>query len=180
MSDQVLVLNQNYEPLNVTNARRAITLLYLGKAIVVENDSEVFHSPTVAIEMPTVVRLAYYVKRPTPQLKLTRRSVIARDDHRCQYCGVRTKVVTLDHVVPRDRGGKTDWDNLVCACIKCNNNKGNRTPKEAGLTLTREPHRPRYVPYISFSKFVTAFRNERWIDYLAPFAQGLDIQQYTQ
>ena len=149
MSDQVLVLNQNYEPLNVTNARRAITLLYLGKAIVVENDSEVFHSPTVAIEMPTVVRLAYYVKRPTPQLKLTRRSVIARDDHRCQYCGVRAKVVTLDHVVPRDRGGKTDWDNLVCACIGCNTRKGGRTPGQAHLSLIRAPHRPRRNPAIT-------------------------------
>jgi 5-methylcytosine-specific restriction endonuclease McrA len=180
MNDQVLVLNQNYEPLNVTNARRAVTLLYLGKAVVVEKDSKVFRSPTVSFELPTVVRLAYYVKRPTPQLKLTRRSIIARDAHRCQYCGKHAKEVTIDHVIPRDRAGKTDWKNLVCACIKCNNKKGNRTPQEAGMALTRKPTRPRYVPYISFSKFVAAFKHERWIDYLAPFAQGLDIEQYCR
>ncbi len=178
MDNQVLVLNQNYEPLNVTNARRAVTLLYLGKAIVVEKDSQIFHSPTVSFEMPSVVRLAYYVKRPTPQLKLTRRSIIARDGQRCQYCGRRAKTVTIDHVIPRDRRGRTDWKNLVCACIKCNNKKGNRTPQEAGMTLIRRPFRPRYVPYISFAKFVAAFRNKRWVDYLAPFAQGLDVQEY--
>jgi len=106
MNDQVLVLNQNYEPLNVTNARRAVTLLYLGKAIVVETDSQVFRSPTVSYDMPSVVRLAYYVKRPTPQLKLTRRSIIARDAQRCQYCGKRAKLVTIDHVTSGNRSSR--------------------------------------------------------------------------
>ena len=178
MDGQVLVLNQNYEPLNITNARRGVALVYLGKAVVVETDSQVLHSPSVSFEMPTVVRLAYYVRRPTPQLKLTRRSIIARDGHRCQYCGKRAQAVTIDHVIPRHRGGRTDWSNLVCACIKCNNKKGNRTPKEAGMSLIRKPIRPRYVPYISFAKFVAACKNERWTHYLAPFAQGLDIGEY--
>jgi 5-methylcytosine-specific restriction endonuclease McrA len=175
MDDQVLVLNQNYEPLNVTNARRAISLIYLGKAVVVERDSRTFHSQMLTIEVPSVVRLAYYVKRPLPELKLSRRSVLARDGHRCQYCGTRGKGVTIDHVVPRNRGGKTDWSNLVCACIKCNNKKGNRTPAEADMTLIRKPRRPKYTPYISYSKFVAACQQEKWSQYLMPFATGVDL-----
>ncbi|MFQ6131074.1 MAG: HNH endonuclease [Armatimonadota bacterium] len=175
MDGQVLVLNQNFEPLNITNARRAITLVYLGKAEVVERDSAVFRSPSLTLEMPIVVRLAYYVKRPLPQLKISRRSIFARDDHTCQYCGSRSRGLTVDHVVPRHRGGQTDWRNLVAACIRCNNKKANRTPSEAGMKLIRHPKRPKYTPYISFSKFVTACRNQRWQPYLAPFAEGLGL-----
>ncbi len=177
MDGQVLVLNQNYEPLNITNARRAITLIYLGKAHVVERDSRVYRSARVSIELPSVVRLAYYVKRPMPQLKLSRRSIFARDNHACQYCGAQSRALTVDHVIPRHRGGQTDWKNLVCACTRCNNKKANRTPREAGMALIRQPRRPRYTPYISFSKFVAACQRDQWQPYLAPFAQGLDLPQ---
>jgi 5-methylcytosine-specific restriction endonuclease McrA len=177
MDGQVLVLNQNYEPLNITNARRAITLVYLGKAYMVERDSRVYHSARVTIDLPSVVRLAYYVRRPLPELKLSRRSIFARDSHTCQYCGAQGRPLTVDHVIPRHRGGDTDWKNLVCACTRCNNKKANRTPGEAGMSLIRQPRRPKYTPYISFSKFVAACQNEQWQPYLAPFAPGLSLPE---
>lgn len=174
-SGSVLVLNQNYEPLNICNVRRAMILLWLGKAEVVKTDSAVFHTIAQTFEVPSVVRLSYFVKRPVPQLKLSRKSILARDDHTCQYCGFRGSNLTLDHVVPKHRGGATDWHNLVCCCLPCNNKKGNRTPQEAGMKLRRQPKKPRYVPYISFSRFVTAARHEAWREFLQPYTRGLDL-----
>ncbi len=174
-SGSVLVLNQNYEPLNICNVRRAMILLWLGKAEVVKTDSAAFHTIAQTFEIPSVVRLSYFVKRPVPQLKLSRKSILARDDHTCQYCGFRGSNLTLDHVVPKQRGGPTDWHNLVCCCLPCNNKKGNRTPHEAGMKLRRQPKKPRYVPYISFSRFVTAARHEAWREFLQPYTMGLDL-----
>jgi 5-methylcytosine-specific restriction endonuclease McrA len=175
MADEVLVLNENYEPLNVTNAKRAIALLYLGKAVEVERDSRVFHSERLTVHLPSVIRLARFVKRPLPQLKLSRRSILARDDYICQYCGEPRRDLTVDHVIPRHRHGPHTWENLVCCCMRCNNKKGNRTPQEAGMRLRRPPRRPRFVPYISLSRFTAALRKEAWLPYLEPFAGGLDM-----
>lgn len=173
MDGQVLVLNQNYEPLNITNVQRAITLLYLGKAELIEAGSWVIRSERMAMPAPSVVRLSYFVKRPFPQLHPTRRSLLARDDFTCQYCGRKDGGLTLDHIIPKVRGGTDDWNNLVCCCTRCNNLKGNRTPEEAGMTLLRKPRRPGYVPYVSYPKFVAACRNQRWLPYLAPYvAEG--------
>lgn len=169
MSQQVLVLNFNYQPLNVTNVRRAIVLICLGKAETVETDSGVFRAASLAIEVPAVVRLQHYVKRPIPVLRVSRKSIFARDAHTCQYCGVSRVPLTLDHIIPKDKGGHTDWDNLVCCCIKCNNKKGNRTPEEAGMRLIRQPMRPKYLPYISYPKFLAAARNPAWREYLDPY-----------
>ncbi|HIE51287.1 MAG TPA: HNH endonuclease [Armatimonadetes bacterium] len=175
MDGQVLVLNQNYEPLNITSLRRAIILLHLGKAEVVETDNRLLHSEKMVISAPSVVRLAYYVKRPVPKLHISRKSIMARDNHTCQYCGRRDGAMTLDHVIPKVRGGTDDWTNLVCCCIPCNNRKGNRTPEEAGMKLLCQPQRPRYVPYISFPKFLAACRQEKWRTYLIPYAKGLEV-----
>lgn len=175
MNDQVLVLNQNYEPLNITNIKRAISLVFLGKAQVLETDSKVIRSERITIDMPTVVQLAYYVKRPLPELHLCRRSILARDNYTCQYCGKTSRTLTIDHVIPRNKGGRTTWENLVCSCLRCNNKKGDRTPREAGLTLRRRPERPHYIPYIPFSRFLAACENDQWWPYLSPFAQDLDI-----
>lgn len=168
--DAVLVLNDNYQPLNVTNVRRALGMLCLGRAHTVEADSKVFHSEHLTIEMPTVVRLNRHVRRPTPVLRVSRKSVFARDQHTCQYCGNRNVPLTIDHVVPRERGGGTDWTNLVCCCTKCNNEKGNRTPLEAGMALRHRPLRPKFIPYISYTKFLAAAANPTWRPYLAPYA----------
>jgi 5-methylcytosine-specific restriction endonuclease McrA len=166
----VLILNDNYQPLNVTNARRALGMLWLGKAHAVEADSHVFHSEHVAVRMPTVLRLNHHVRRPTPVLRISRKGVFARDAHTCQYCGARHVPLTLDHVIPRERGGATDWANLVCCCTKCNNMKGNQTPERSGMRLLRKPFRPKFIPYISYTKFLAAAENPVWRPYLAPYA----------
>jgi len=168
--DGVLVLNDNYQPLNVTNVRRALGMLWLGKAHTVETDSKVFRSERVSVEMPTVVRLNHHVRRPTPVLRVCRKGIFARDQHTCQYCGRRNVPLTIDHVTPRERGGTTDWANLVCCCTKCNNRKGNRAPEEAGMRLRRQPFRPKFIPYISYTKFLAAAANPVWRPYLAPYA----------
>jgi 5-methylcytosine-specific restriction endonuclease McrA len=168
--EEVLVLNNNYQPLNITNVRRALGMLCLGKAHAVETDSKVFRSESLAIEMPTVVRLNYHVRRPVPPLRVSRKSVFARDQYSCQYCGRRNTALTIDHVIPRERGGGTDWTNLVCCCTKCNNKKGNRTPEEAGMSLLRQPFRPKFIPYISYTKFLAAAANPDWRPYLEPYA----------
>lgn len=176
MNGQVLVLNQNYEPLNITNMRRAVALLHLGKAEVVETLDHVLSSTRWQCAAPSVVRLNHYVRRPFPELRVSRKGIFARDDGRCQYCGREDALMTLDHVVPRCRGGESTWANLVTCCVGCNNKKGDRTPEEAGMMLLRRPRRPRYTPYISFPKFMTAVRQNRWETYLLPFAQDLAMQ----
>ena len=147
----VLILNQNYEPLNVCQVRRAIVLILKNKAEVIENNSSVIRSPSFSMISPSVVRLAHMIKRPRPQPKLTRRMVFIRDQYTCQYCGRQTREVTLDHVLPRHMGGEHRWDNVVTACKTCNQRKAGRTPREAGMKLLRKPFQPpsagHYVVY---------------------------------
>jgi len=148
----VLVLNYSYEPLNICQVRRAVVLLYRGKAEMLENGSGFIHSANYIFPVPSVIRLAYMIKRPRPERKLTRFEVFNRDRYRCQYCGKETRQLTLDHVVPRYRGGEHTWENVVSACIPCNRHKAGKTPKEAGMKLTRPPSPPRgnilfYIPY---------------------------------
>ena len=139
----VLVLNQNYEPLNVCNARRAFVLLDRGKAEVVEETGRALRSVARAFRIPSVIRMVYYIKRPRPAARLSRREVFARDSFTCQYCGRRTHDLTLDHVLPRHRNGSHSWENLVSACKPCNHRKAGRTPHEARMRLSRPPRRPR-------------------------------------
>ena len=174
MSDQVLVLNRNYEPLSVCGWQRAVTMVYVGKAIVVEENSRTLHSPSTEMRLPTVVKLAYQVDRPLPKLKLSRQNLLARDRYTCQYCGKRSsKALTIDHVIPSTRGGTSSWENLVACCDTCNNKKGNRTPREAGLHLIRKPRRPKFIPYLSYATFTAAVKNPDWRYYLEPFAPHL-------
>jgi len=167
----VLVLNQNYVPLNVTTVRRALALVLKDKAEVLEHNGHILRSPSREFHAPSVVRMVYLVRRPTPELKLTRKSVFARDGHRCQYCARSDGPLTIDHVTPRARQGLTEWENVVACCMKCNNIKGDRTPKEAGLHLLRPPRRPRYTPYISLPTFLAAYRGGLWHEYLQPWAR---------
>ena len=147
----VLVLNQSYEPLNLCRTRRAIVLVFRGKAEVLENNRGELHSATLIFQIPSVIRLVYMVSRPRHQKKLSRPEVFTRDQYTCQYCGRQTKELTLDHVIPRRRGGTHAWDNVVSACIPCNRRKGGRTPDEARMKLLRQPRSPRndgfYIPY---------------------------------
>jgi 5-methylcytosine-specific restriction endonuclease McrA len=148
----VLVLNQNYEPLNVCRARRAVVLLQDGKAEMLENGVGFIHSTSLDFPVPSVIRLAYIIKRPRPQRKLTRLEIFQRDHFTCQYCGKQTSQLTLDHVIPRYRGGEHLWENVVSACIPCNRRKAGRTPSEAGMKLLCSPAPPHgdrffYIPY---------------------------------
>ncbi|MDO8616996.1 MAG: HNH endonuclease [Dehalococcoidia bacterium] len=150
------MLNQNYEPLNVCNVRRAFVLLDRGKAETIENGRGYLHSPTALFEIPSVIRLVYLIRRPRPQGRLTRRDVFLRDHFACQYCGKQTKELTLDHVLPRHRGGGHLWDNVVAACKPCNHRKAGRTPDEAHMHLHRLPFRPTYSYFRTFFPYLEA------------------------
>ena len=151
----VLVLNQNYEPLNVCNARRAFVLVDRGKAEVLEHrDGLALRSPSYIFRLPSVIRLIYMIRRPRPKVRMTRREVFQRDRYACQYCGRQTRDLTLDHVIPRHRGGLHVWENLVSACKVCNHRKAGRTPQEARMHLIREPFRPRMSAFYSFHHYL--------------------------
>lgn len=169
MNQEVLVLNSDYEPLNICNMRRAINLVFLGKVDVLHENALLLHSASAHVRTPSVVRLRNHIRRPMPQLKLSRRSVFARDNYTCQYCGHRSSDLTVDHVIPRRFGGPTSWDNLVCCCKKCNTRKSDKTLSQVGFTLPTKPRRPKYVPFISLTKFINGVRNEVWRDYLPVF-----------
>jgi 5-methylcytosine-specific restriction endonuclease McrA len=156
----VLVLNQNYEPLNVCHPRRALVLVDGGKAEVIEVDGVVLRSPTRNWHVPSVIRLNHLVKRPRPRVRLTRREIFLRDQHTCQYCGVATKDLTLDHVVPKHRGGRHQWENLVSACRSCNHRKGGRTIEEARMILRRLPYEPNATPQYLFQHYLEV--HEDW------------------
>lgn len=145
---QVLVLNATYEPLSIVSVKRAIVLLLKEKAELIEAAEAKLRAENYSLPYPLVIRLVYYVKIPRlMSLPVTRRTVLARDHYTCQYCGEMPPrpELTLDHVVPRSRGGKTNWENVVVACQKCNGRKGSRTPAEANMKLLAEPKRPRYL-----------------------------------
>jgi 5-methylcytosine-specific restriction endonuclease McrA len=143
----VLVLNQNYEPVNVTNARRAVTLVMASKAEVLETAEGKLNSPSTSVQCPSVIRLQYMVRRADRRIPLTRRAIFLRDNYTCQYCGKRGRGLTLDHIVPRSRGGKHTWDNLVAACGPCNHKKGPRTLEQARMHLRSLPREPRSSVY---------------------------------
>lgn len=166
MNSPVLVLNQNYEPLNVCNARRALVMVLGGKAEVLELNGHDIRTPTEAYRCPSVIRLASLIRRPRPRLKLSRREVFARDRHLCQYCGKHTRDLTLDHVIPRWRGGAHTWDNLVSACRGCNHRKGGRSPEEARMRLLSSPGEPRVSPYYVFVQKLRNAPTDEWRQYL--------------
>ncbi|MBI2855035.1 MAG: HNH endonuclease [Chloroflexi bacterium] len=147
----VLVLNQNYEPLNICRVRRALVLMFNGKAEALENGRGELTCSMGVYHIPSVVRLIYMVKRPRLRRRATRTEIFSRDRYTCQYCGKETRDLTLDHVVPRRRGGEHKWENVVSACAACNHRKAGRTPTEAGMRLRQQPYAPRdsdfFVPY---------------------------------
>lgn len=151
---QVLVLNATYEPLSIVSVKRAVVLLLKEKAELIEAAEAKLRSENLTFPRPLVIRLVYFVKIPHQMaLPVTRKTVLARDHYTCQYCGtvLPRQNVTIDHVLPRSRGGKTTWENVVSACQKCNGRKGNRTPTEANMTLLNEPKRPRYLAIASLT-----------------------------
>ncbi|MBM3458088.1 MAG: HNH endonuclease [Armatimonadetes bacterium] len=168
MDREVLVLNSDYEPLHVCNVRRALALVHLGKAEVLHHDGRVIRSSEGEWTSPSVLKLRHHVRRPLPQLRLSRRSVFARDDYQCQYCGLAGRELTIDHVVPKRLGGAATWENLVTCCRRCNSKKGDKMLEKSGLRLRKEPRRPRFIPYISLAKYVAGRKNQVWREYLPP------------
>jgi 5-methylcytosine-specific restriction endonuclease McrA len=139
-----LLLNASYEPLCVVPTRRAVVLVLTSKAVVIEAADTVLHSEHLSVPEPVVIRLTRYVRVPyRSRAPLSRQGVLARDGHRCQYCGGSAE--TLDHVLPRSKGGRHVWENLVAACRRCNHTKADRTLDELGWDLGRAPIAPRGV-----------------------------------
>jgi 5-methylcytosine-specific restriction endonuclease McrA len=166
MMGSVLVLNATYEPLSVVSIKRAIILLLKEKAEIIEAAESYVRSERMALPVPLVIRLVYYVRIPHRiSLPVTRRSVLARDYYTCQYCGTRPgrKNLTVDHVIPRSRGGQTMWENVVTACQSCNGRKRDRTPEEANMRLRSRPKRPRYVALVLLEQATT---REAWEKYI--------------
>src|SRR5579859_2693283 len=162
---RVLVLNATYEPVNVCTVRRAVVLLLKEKAELIERAERELHSAMTTIARPMVIRLISYVRIPrdTHRRKITRRAVFARDDWTCQYCGSRSQL-TVDHVVPRSKGGPSTWENIVASCAPCNRRKGDSLPRQAGMHLIRQPRTP--SPHV-FIQVASPTIPPVWRQYLA-------------
>src|SRR5882672_588875 len=191
MNSAVLVLNRHYQPIHVTNVKRAFSLLYLGVARVVDpefktfdfetwaqlslemsalghglSDGEVIRTVNRAILVPRVIVLQLYDRIPKTKVRFSRYNIYLRDGNTCQYCGrelPRTDL-NLDHVIPRAQGGRTTWENVVCCCIDCNLTKGARTPDQAGIKLLKVPVRPRWTP--TFRTNGGKVRHREWLPFL--------------
>lgn len=162
----VLVLNTTYEPLNIVSLQRAVVLLLKEKAEVIEAAGSKLRAAHFSMEWPLVIRLVVYV--PIPKrlpLPLSRRTVLARDMYRCQYCGIHAskRELTIDHVVPRSKGGTTVWENVVSACGPCNRRKGDRPLEQSGMVLRTKPVRPRYIAIVLLGE---ANAHQAWRKYL--------------
>ena len=164
---QVLVLNASFEPLNVCSLRRAHVLVYKGKAEVVEELDRPLCSAAARFPWPHVIRLLSYVRVPRiVQRKISRRALFARDGWRCVYCGTASGRLTLDHVIPRSRGGDSVWENVVTSCAPCNLRKGNRLLHEVPMELAHPPRPPAPVLFI---RLAAQKIPQRWEQYLAAY-----------
>jgi len=165
MSTLVLVLNTNYEPINVCNLQRAIGLMVSLKASLVSNGRGEIHSASLAYPIPSVIRLDNMIYRPRPRVKLTRREIFRRDNYTCQYCGRRAATLTVDHILPRHLGGKEIWTNLVTACSSCNHLKGGHTLEEAKMKLLHLPKEPPASTMYIFGRHLS--ENQEWMPFLS-------------
>jgi len=169
----VLVLNVTYEPLSVVSMRRALVLLLKEKAEVLEAAERELHAASITMRMPLVIRLVYYVHVPHSALvPFSRKTVMMRDKYTCQYCGAQPSraELTIDHVLPKVRGGLSTWENVVCACKSCNNRKGSRTPEEANMVLRARPSKPQYFAIVVLSSQTV---HEVWGKYLPETAGSI-------
>lgn len=165
--EQVLLLNITYEPLKIINWKKALNLFFLGKVEVIEEYDKEIHAVSFVLKLPSVVRLLKMVRKPNNLVKFSRQNIYARDRYQCQYCGVKyqPEELTYDHVMPKSRSGRTEWENIVTCCVDCNRKKGGRTPPEAGMKLIRKPTRPTWIPAL---KITIGFQRvpKTWRDYL--------------
>jgi 5-methylcytosine-specific restriction endonuclease McrA len=191
LGHQVLVLNRLWQAVNLCSVRRALALLFEGHAQVVantdsgefktydfqqwrdfstrnpsESNDDVVRTVALRIRVPRVILLLFFDRLPRKEVKFTRHNIFERDRNTCQYCGriFERRDLNLDHVIPRDRGGPTTWENIVCSCIPCNTRKANKTPAEAGMRLVRKPKRPKWRPFVQVS--FGAPMHESWKHFL--------------
>ncbi len=188
---QILILNRNWQAVNIVGIKRAFSLLFQDHARVIYSDTGSFevmsrdewfdfsitnppasendfiHTVRFKIRIPRILLLCEFDRLPVKEVKFTRDNVFERDAYTCQYCGgsFRPKELNLDHVIPRDRGGRTSWENIATSCIKCNSRKGNRLPHEAGMRLIRKPQRPGWRPFVSFALNDENI-DETWVNFL--------------
>lgn len=198
LNENVLVLNRLWQAVNVCSARRALCLLFQGYAQVVHTtegkdyttldfdgwrdlsidkpmDSHLVQTISFRVRVPKVILLVFFDRLPRKEVKFTRHNVFERDKQQCQYCKkvMDRRDLNLDHVIPRDRGGTTTWENIVCSCIRCNTRKGNRTPREAGMALLRAPRRPRWRPFLTFTHACNP--EESWKHFLDPSLWNVEL-----
>ena len=164
---RTLVLSQGYEPVEIVSWQRALTLMFLGKAEVIEEYDRNIKTTSLLIKIPAVVRLLKAFRRYRKPVKFSRVNIYGRDNYRCQFCGVKRSIneLTFDHIIPRSKGGGTNWLNIVTCCGDCNRKKANRTPQEAGMKLLKQPMQPTAEPVL----IVTLSREsvpDAWRDYL--------------
>jgi len=161
--NSVLVLNQDYTPITVCSVERAFTLIFLQKAELLSDIQEKkLRSINQTFAFPSVIKINRYINVPYKGVVLSRFNIFKRDGNKCQYCGT-TKDLTIDHVIPRSKGGKSTWTNLVTACKKCNSKKGNFSLEKANMTLFKKPEKP---SYITFLKMNNTHNREDWLKYL--------------
>ncbi|MCP4549016.1 MAG: HNH endonuclease [bacterium] len=176
LNSNVLVLDAGYQAVNVISARKALTLLYSGRAVAVEQSEQFVRSPGRSWQLPRVIRLfiaiAHRVYRAA-KVQLNRRNIFARDNFTCQYCGKTEGPFTIDHVVPRSRrtrvypkGGPTTWENCVTCCVRCNHRKSNHLPEELDMRLHKKPVEPQWLPPLLFRRFVCDAVHQSWKGYL--------------
>lgn len=167
MQEPVLVLNATFEPINVTAVRRALVLMLKGVAQAEEHNHKEVHSTSRTLPVPSVIRLISYRHIPQQTRALSRKNILLRDRNTCQFCSRHfpASELTLDHVLPRSRGGSSTWENLVACCYACNNGKGDRTPEEAGLKLARRP-RPFTLHTSRQLMRLIGRHDEKWRKYL--------------
>lgn len=163
MAQKVLVLNADYNAINLCTINKAFLLVYLNKAEMIAHSEDSFlRTISESYALPTIIRLHYYVRIPYKSIVLNRHNVFKRDHNRCQYCSSQ-KHLTLDHVIPKSRGGSTTWDNLTTACKNCNSRKGDQTPEEANMPLKQKPFKPTFIMFLrDFSGKV----DNAWLPYL--------------
>lgn len=162
--EPVLVLNANFEPLNVCGTHRAIVLIILDKASMVVNGRGVIRTVDQSFPRPSIIRLQRMIRRPRPDVKLSRKEVFRRDRYTCQYCGKKLKNLTIDHILPRHLGGKQSWGNIVAACKACNHKKGGRTIHESGMRLIKEPQHPPSSAFYFYHHYLS--ENQEWEQFL--------------
>jgi len=160
MSEKVLVLNSTSLPINITSWQRAMCLLYKGKAAVMEYNGRMINNK---YRLPEIIRLVSYVPMPYSDVVLSRKNIYLRDNHACQYCGKTGGNLTIDHVIPKSRGGEDSWENMVVCCSRCNNRKGSKTLEEASLKMIGTPYRPPSALYLHMTRLSGV--PESWYNY---------------